>query len=111
MKKKMKIAAVVLSLGAVLVTGKLAFAADSNNETNQMMKTSNMSTMMDNESMSNMKKMMEDPNMNKMMDDMDSPEGKKMMKSCDKFMESSQDKKASSKDKDNDLKSKQTSSL
>lgn len=94
MQKKSKVVFVLFSLAAVLIVGKVTFAAESNNNHEQMMNSNSMSSMMD---------MMGDKNMTKMMDAMNSPEGQEMMKSCNKFMDS-YDKKD-----DQSSKAKQTS--
>ncbi|GED32060.1 hypothetical protein P9G84_02280 [Brevibacillus centrosporus] len=79
MQKKSKVALVLFSLAALLIVGKVTFAAESNNTHDQMMNSNCMSSMMD---------MMGDKNMSKMMDAMNSSEGQEMMKSCNKFMDS-----------------------
>jgi hypothetical protein len=61
MQKKSKVVFVLFSLAAVLIVGKVTFAAESNNNHEQMMNSNSMSSMMD---------MMGDKNMTKMMDAM-----------------------------------------
>ncbi|MED4041151.1 hypothetical protein [Niallia taxi] len=102
MKKKIKLAATVLSLGAVLISGNLAFAAATDT-------TNNVNQIMNNDSISGMTNMMENSNVNEMMDAMDSPKGKEMMKSCNDFMESQQAEDGQSDSKDTSLKPKGTS--
>ncbi|MDK8642997.1 MULTISPECIES: hypothetical protein [Bacillati] len=105
-KKKITFTVLGLTLAAVLAIGNTTFAEKINNNDSQMMNSDSMSNMMNDENMSGM---MKDSNMGNMMEAMDSSEGKEMMESCNKFMESSQNKEGQSDSKDNSLKPKETS--
>lgn len=93
MQKRTKVG-LVFSLAAVLIAGKVSFAAESNPNNDSMMNSHNMSTMM---------QMMDNQNMSKIMNDMNTPEGQEMMNGCMKFMQSYNGKedKGNAKDGDN----------